>query len=81
MLEDLETLKSDFFLYARRRGADFDEFPLGTKPDNFFGGGRHLEIKANGRFAIVGTDRKIETERRETYSKSELFNWLIELYA
>ena len=78
MLEDFDTLKSDFFLYARRRGADFDEFPLGIKPDNL--GGRHLEIKADGRFAVVGTDRGIETERRETYSKSELFNLLIELY-
>lgn len=79
MLQEFDSLKNELLLYARKRVATFDEFPLGIEPDNF--GGRHLEIIADGRFAIVGTDRGIETERRETYSKSELFNWLIELYA
>jgi hypothetical protein len=54
---------------------------LGQPELEFSGVMAHVGAGADGRFAVVGTDRGIETERRETYSKSELFNWLIELYA
>jgi len=75
----ISELKAQFFKYAEERSLIFTKFPLEFLPHNF--GGRHLEISPEGRFSIVGTDRGKETERRETTSKDELFEWICDLYA
>lgn len=79
MSMSIEVLQRKFFEYAEKRGVDFQVFPLEVEPHNF--GGRHLEISADGNFAIVGTDRGTETERRETKSLDQLFEWIIKLYS
>ena len=51
---------------SEKFGDSAPKFPYGTKPDNF--GGIHLEVNSDGRMALVGTDRGVETKRQETRS-------------
>lgn len=55
------------------------EFPYGTRPDH--SGGLHLEIADDGKMALVGTDRGIETVRHETGSVDELLYWVFRDFA
>lgn len=69
-----ENILSAYRHYSKKLGDVSDKFPFGTKPDNF--GGLHLEISADGKMALVGTDRGMETKRQETYSIDELMYWI-----
>lgn len=79
MSMSIEALQQKFFEYAEKQGVDFQVFPLEIEPHNF--GGRHLEISVDGNFAIVGTDKGTETERRETKYLDQLFDWIIKFYS
>lgn len=54
------------------------EFPYGQSPVDF--GGTHVEIRADGKLCIVGTDRGRETLRLETYDDDEFLYWLFKGY-
>lgn len=52
----------------------YDSIPRGD-------GSEHVEFLENGRVALVGTDRGVETSRKETGEIDELMYWLFEGYA
>lgn len=64
---------------SERMGLHSSEFPFSEIPDDF--GGYHLELLDDGKMALVGTDRGVETKRLETYSIDELMYWIFLAYA
>ena len=75
----LKKIESAYIGYASRWGKDRNALPYGTKPDNF--GGEHIEISSDGKMALVGTERGLETSRRETYSLDEFMYWIFASHA
>jgi len=71
LLKDIEV---EYIRYCKKWGENVDRFPLETV--QYGTGGYHLEVHNDGKMALVGTDRGIETERQETYSIDELLYWV-----
>lgn len=70
----LGEIEAGYAHYAALAGYSSVKFPLKLKPQD--SGIRHLELSDDGKMAIVGTDRGMETTRRETYDVEQLLYWL-----
>lgn len=71
-----KNIEMEYIRYCKHWGQNVDRLPFGRRPDG--AGGYHLEIHDDGKMALVGTDRDMETERRETYSIDELLYWIFQ---
>ena len=74
----LHQVKDCFFVYAKKQGMPYTEFPLGVEVDEF--GGPYLELGDAGSIAIVARDRGQECMRKETSSPEELARWIFEIF-
>lgn len=75
----MDEIRDLYRRYSKMMDGVESELSIGTIPDDF--GGLHLEISSDGKVALVGTDRGIETERQETYSIDELLYWMFKTRA
>ncbi|KAB2721484.1 Imm63 family immunity protein [Brucella intermedia] len=75
----LKNIEMAYIEYAAKWNQSDITFPFGTTPTG--DGGRHIEISADGKMALVGTDRSLETTRQDTYSLNELLYWIFSAQA
>lgn len=54
-------IEAEYIRYSQKWEVSANALPFGSTLDNF--GGRHLEVCEDGKLALVGTDRGMETER------------------
>jgi len=74
MADLFSEIEGEYVRYRKKWGQNVDRLPFGKHPDG--GGGYHLETHDDGKMALVGTDRDMETERWESYSIDELLYWI-----
>ncbi len=79
MIISFKDIEKEYETLVEKLDSFSGKFPYGTQPAG--SGVYHVEIYEDGKLALVGTDRNIETVRKETHSLDEFMYWVFSDFA